>query len=132
MRAQFDAFEALVKTVPGLPAYDTFAEDGESRPVPYVVLLDQTPRREGETLDSARTTSVHTFSVLAVGSTPNEVRWAIEKTSDAVEYVRLVVPPRTSTPLKKIGASSITRDPDAKVQSVYTATDVWRCAFDRA
>lgn len=132
MRAVFEAFSALIEAVPNLPVYDTVIAEGEVRPPLYVVLFDQTPRHSGRTLDASAKTSVHTLSVMAVGTSPNEVRWAVEKTSAVLERTRLTVDARLSTPLKKIGSSSVLPDPDSVTQRIYTATDVWRCAFDRA
>lgn len=136
MRAEFAAFRALVESVGSLPdtddlpVYDTQIMDGETRPDLYVVVFDHTPRDSAYTLDARSKQSIHTFPLMAVGSSPGEVRWAIEKVSLVLRRRRLAVADRLSTPLKKISTSNITRDLDAA--SVYTATDVWRCAFDRA
>lgn len=132
MRAEFEAFRALVEAVPNLPVYDTVIGQGETRPSLYAVLFDQTPRRSNATLDAGAKTSTHTFSVMAVGTSPNEVRWVIEKASDTLERARLTARDRKSTPLKKIGSSPVLPDPDSVTDRIYTATDVWRCAFDRA
>lgn len=130
MRAEFAAFRALVDSVPNLPVYDTQIMDGETRPSLYVVLFDQTPRDSAYALDARRKQSIHTFPLMAVGSSPGEVRWVIEYSSNVLRRARLDVAGRLSTPLHKISNSNIKRDLDAA--SVYTATDVWRCAFDRA
>jgi hypothetical protein len=136
MRAEFAAFRALVESVSELPdvddlaVFDTQIMDGEVRPDIYAVVFDQTPRDSAYALDARRKQSIHTFPLMAVGSSPGEVRWVIEYTSQVLRRKRLEVAGRLSTPLRMIGTSSIARDPDAA--TVYTATPVWRCAFDRA
>lgn len=132
MRGEFAALRALLEAPGDLPVYDTQIQDGETRPAIYVVLFDQTPRDSAYALDARRKQSVHTFPLMAVGTSPGEVRWAVEKASDALRRRRLAVDDRQSTPLRKISASKIAYDKDAPVQPVFTATDVWRCAFDRA
>lgn len=136
MRAEFAAFRALLEAVPNLPVFDTVindeGEEAADRPPIYVVAFDQTPRDTTYALDARRKQSVHTFPLMAVGTSPGEVRWAIEKASDALRRRRLVAGGRTSSPLRKISNSDVRKDPDAVTQPLYSATDVWRCAFDRA
>lgn len=132
MIAEFAAFRARVESVPTLAVFDTQIEPGEERPPLYVVLFDQTPRDALYALDARSKQSIHTYPLMAVGSSPGEVRWVIGQVSGALRRHRLVVGERKSTPLRKISSSQINPDKAATVQPSYTATDVWRCAFDRA
>lgn len=130
MRAEYAAFRSLLEAVPNLPIGDGTAPEPE--PPLYVVLYDQSPRLVAERMDASTSTSVLTVAVMQVGTSPNEVAWAVEKVEAALKRVRLTVGDRTSTPLKKISASAVRPEEGTNLPKWFTATDVWRCAFDRA
>lgn len=127
MRAEFAAVFALLDAVPNMPVFkdDDVPEKLSDRPALYVVLYDQTPLLGDIRLSSGRGSAASTYAVLHVGTSSGEVRWAVERSSAALERKR---PTAGATPLKKIGNSQVRPDLDTHSPRLYSATDVWRFA----
>lgn len=133
MKSQFEAVKALLSAVPNLTIYkaDDLPLSKIGRPKIYVVVYDQTPLHRDVRLDAQRGTLGWTYALLHVGSTTNEVRWAIQKTNDALSRVHPAVADHKSTPLKCISSSQLVQDPDVTQPTLWSATAVWRFATTR-
>lgn len=135
MRAAMDAILVLLRQIdPGqeqLPIVlpDQLDDDIANRPPLYVVVWDQTPMYRNPSLTGRGHSTGATFAVQCVGTTTGEVRDAVTDTQDVLRGVRLTVDGRVSTPLKWISGSQILPDTETRNPRIYTATDVWRCAF---
>lgn len=133
MRGAMDAVLALLRAIDPdhLPVVlpDQLDDDISQRPQLYVVVFDQTPMRRDPTLTGRGQSVGATFAVQHVGTTTGEVRDSVTDTQTALQGVRLTVAGRVSTPLKWISGSQILPDSETRNPRLYTATDVWRCAF---
>jgi hypothetical protein len=123
IRAHVTAVVGLLDAVANLTVYD--GEVPNTPTLPYVVVFsDQGPatRTGFEAVSDRRD---FTFQTSAVGSTPEQARWAAEKTSAALLDVTPTVASRTCWPITHLGSQPTRPDLDVD-PPVYLAVDQWR------
>lgn len=129
----FAAFIARVREVAALDGTAVFDGRplGVNLPPMYLRVFDMTPTYRDGRLDASSGSAVHTFSLMHVGTDPDEVRFLVGQTTALLLRHRLSTADEISTPLRKIGAQNVTPD-DPMSPQMYSATDVWRCSFSHS
>ena len=124
LRAHNDALLVALRADTQLVVYD--ADEAPASPTYPYVSVSHFARRYGDTytrISDSCASAGYRVVVLAVGSSPDEARWATERVEARLECARLVVTGYTCSACRFESASGVARDPD--MEDLYVGSTVW-------
>ena len=119
-----------------LDALRVVVETGDGEGVPnlarYAVLYPSPGRRSAEDVAGTYDLLEYRFTVVNVGSTPQQAEWVATRTADTLTGRRLTVPGLACGPIEAYEPTQIVRDEDNPDATVFYTSAAYRLLASRA